>query len=242
MSDEERLQAESYLKSSFWKKDACGWWTSPFGYGLDEAIQMHKQAAEATAIAFNSGDEKLLRFWLRAAKPVPVQPATPPPLPDCAACVVPDQGVAHVEGTRQHPRAEPATPQGSALDSDEYKAFRAWWSAQITFDRNVPRTPPLFAQIAELAWLERAKATAEQRAEIKRLRAQLADSLDEMGELLKRLADREASVRKMREALQGIINIGKRDMSNPKYDGYFESARAALAAPDAPPEKENGNG
>ena len=30
------------------------------------------------------------------------------------------------------------------------------------------------------------------------------------------------------EALQGILDIGKRDMSNPKYDGYFETARAAL--------------
>jgi hypothetical protein len=32
------------------------------------------------------------------------------------------------------------------------------------------------------------------------------------------------------EALRGIIEIGKRDMSNPKYDGYFESARVALAS------------
>jgi hypothetical protein len=31
------------------------------------------------------------------------------------------------------------------------------------------------------------------------------------------------------EALKGIIEIGKRDMSNSKYDGYFESARAAIA-------------
>ncbi len=30
-------------------------------------------------------------------------------------------------------------------------------------------------------------------------------------------------------ALRGILEIGKRDMSNPKYDGYFESAREALA-------------
>ncbi len=32
----------------------------------------------------------------------------------------------------------------------------------------------------------------------------------------------------MREALKGILEIGKRDMSNPKYDGYFEAAQAAL--------------
>jgi hypothetical protein len=30
------------------------------------------------------------------------------------------------------------------------------------------------------------------------------------------------------EALQGILEIGKRDTTNPKYDGYFEVARAAL--------------
>ena len=31
------------------------------------------------------------------------------------------------------------------------------------------------------------------------------------------------------EALAGILEIGKRDMSNPKYDGYFEFARSAVA-------------
>ena len=31
------------------------------------------------------------------------------------------------------------------------------------------------------------------------------------------------------EALRAILEIGKRDMSNPKYDGYFESAYAAVA-------------
>lgn len=30
------------------------------------------------------------------------------------------------------------------------------------------------------------------------------------------------------EALKGIIEIGKRDVSNPKYDGYFEKAKQAL--------------
>ena len=33
---------------------------------------------------------------------------------------------------------------------------------------------------------------------------------------------------RLREALQGILDIGKRDMTNPKYDGYFEAAEAAL--------------
>ena len=33
----------------------------------------------------------------------------------------------------------------------------------------------------------------------------------------------------MYEALKNLLDIGKRDLSNPKYDGYFESARAAIA-------------
>jgi hypothetical protein len=36
-------------------------------------------------------------------------------------------------------------------------------------------------------------------------------------------------IRVLEEALRGILEIGKRDMSNPKYDTYFEEARAALA-------------
>ncbi len=31
-----------------------------------------------------------------------------------------------------------------------------------------------------------------------------------------------------RQALMEIIEIGKRDMSNPKYDSYFEFAKEAL--------------
>ena len=31
------------------------------------------------------------------------------------------------------------------------------------------------------------------------------------------------------EALKGILEIGKRDMSNSKYDGYFEAAKLAIA-------------
>lgn len=30
------------------------------------------------------------------------------------------------------------------------------------------------------------------------------------------------------EALAGIVEIGKRDLSNPKYDGYFRMAREAI--------------
>src|SRR5208337_1126836 len=39
---------------------------------------------------------------------------------------------------------------------------------------------------------------------------------------------------KLEQALRGIMEIGKRDMSNPKYDGYFDTAREALAAPSEP--------
>lgn len=31
------------------------------------------------------------------------------------------------------------------------------------------------------------------------------------------------------EALDGILSIGKRDMTNEKYDGYFEAAKETLA-------------
>lgn len=34
---------------------------------------------------------------------------------------------------------------------------------------------------------------------------------------------------KMETAIRGLLEIGKRDLSNPKYDGYFESLREALA-------------
>jgi hypothetical protein len=37
-----------------------------------------------------------------------------------------------------------------------------------------------------------------------------------------------AQVADLREALLGILEIGKRDMSNPKYDEYFESAWQVL--------------
>lgn len=35
-------------------------------------------------------------------------------------------------------------------------------------------------------------------------------------------------LRECEQALRAIIEIGKRDMSNPKYDGYFETAKTAL--------------
>lgn len=42
----------------------------------------------------------------------------------------------------------------------------------------------------------------------------------------------------LKSALRSIIEIGKRDMSNPKYDGYFEHAKKILAD-DPKPEHED---
>lgn len=43
--------------------------------------------------------------------------------------------------------------------------------------------------------------------------------------LLTRLVD---DVEALKAALSGIIEIGKRDMTNPKYDGYFTSAKEVI--------------
>lgn len=39
-------------------------------------------------------------------------------------------------------------------------------------------------------------------------------------------------IARLREALKGILEIGKRDMTNPKYDEYFEQAKQALEETD----------
>jgi hypothetical protein len=38
-----------------------------------------------------------------------------------------------------------------------------------------------------------------------------------------------------RNALRAIIEIGKRDLSNPKYDAFFDDALKALASLPPPP-------
>ena len=38
-----------------------------------------------------------------------------------------------------------------------------------------------------------------------------------------------AAAPELLEALKGILEIGKRDTTNPKYDGYYDTARAAVA-------------
>jgi len=41
-------------------------------------------------------------------------------------------------------------------------------------------------------------------------------------------AEYDAKIKPIKEALEGILEIGKRDMSNPKYDIYFEEAKQAI--------------
>jgi hypothetical protein len=48
----------------------------------------------------------------------------------------------------------------------------------------------------------------------------------------------ESREKKLIEALTGILEIGKRDMSNPKYDVYFKNAHEALANHRAESENE----
>lgn len=35
-------------------------------------------------------------------------------------------------------------------------------------------------------------------------------------------------IEKLEEALRGLLELGRKDTSNPKYDGYYEAARAVL--------------
>lgn len=46
--------------------------------------------------------------------------------------------------------------------------------------------------------------------------------------LLDHEAEQRRVIARLREALEGILEIGKRDMTNPKYDVYFEQAQQAL--------------
>lgn len=95
---------------------------------------------------------------------------------------------------------------------------------------------------------------AEQRTEIERLQARVAkwESVEALDMRIFDLSDKELTaefyhnaaniarqmeerwkeanieIATLREALQGILEIGKRDMTNPKYDGYFEQAQQAL--------------
>ena len=64
MTDEYYAAAKRYLIASGWKPGVGGFWSCPFGYGIDEAIALHKEAAERTARAFEK-DPELIPRWLR---------------------------------------------------------------------------------------------------------------------------------------------------------------------------------
>lgn len=40
-----------------------------------------------------------------------------------------------------------------------------------------------------------------------------------------------AIIAELAEALDGLVSLGRKDTSNPKYDDYYESARRVLAKP-----------
>lgn len=47
---------------------------------------------------------------------------------------------------------------------------------------------------------------------------------DELQALRNQCDDWQSRCLELETALKGILDIGKRDMSNPKYDGYFQAA------------------
>jgi hypothetical protein len=51
---------------------------------------------------------------------------------------------------------------------------------------------------------------------------------ESLGNPVLRFCPLHAAAHDLYAALDGIISIGKRDMSNPKYDGYFRTAKEAL--------------
>jgi hypothetical protein len=79
MDVKERETAARYLRAAGWIKDPCGWWTSPFGYGLDEAVALHKEAAERTARAFEKQcTPEEIRVWLEHERAEMDQALLPP--------------------------------------------------------------------------------------------------------------------------------------------------------------------
>lgn len=46
--------------------------------------------------------------------------------------------------------------------------------------------------------------------------------------LRRRIANQEEQIRELTEALEGILDIGKRDTTNPKYDGYYRTAKEVI--------------
>jgi len=162
------------------------------------------------------------------------------------------------------------TPQGSAAEAqlsmwsrfshkEQMQRIREVedWESSIPFWAGQPRDlcgPRAFA--AAYA----AHVTAEQRAEIERLRTITGGLCGACGVNMNEVCDLRASERKMQEALTSLraffANDPKGEYVLARADGnplcladrmviagrFIDSIDAALAAPDAPPEKENGNG
>ena len=63
---------------------------------------------------------------------------------------------------------------------------------------------------------------------------------DAMTDLAMNKAREREVLEEVASALRGILDIGKRDMTNPKYDGYFEEAQRVLAALTATPASTGG--
>ena len=66
---------------------------------------------------------------------------------------------------------------------------------------------------------------------LKRAKSLMGDNLfseEDLARTLLQIADLTSERDRLAEALRGIVEIGKRDLTNPKYDAYFEAARAAL--------------
>jgi len=53
-------------------------------------------------------------------------------------------------------------------------------------------------------------------------------TLGQLFDLSARLAAVEAERDRLKAALQALLELGRKDTSNPKYDGYYDEARAAL--------------
>ena len=62
---------------------------------------------------------------------------------------------------------------------------------------------------------------------------EVGQDYDERGVISTKDARLIAAAPDLYAALMAILEIGKRDMSNPKYDGYFETAYAAISKVEA---------
>lgn len=64
--------------------------------------------------------------------------------------------------------------------------------------------------------------------QLETVRRALDDALEQLRQEEHKRTTAEGAAKRVTVALAGILEIGKRDMTNQKYDAYFEEARAAL--------------